>query len=604
MQNIEYLKEKVRNLPYSPGVYLMKDENGTVIYVGKSKALRNRVGQYFLSSSGHSPKTAKMVSNVCDFEIIITKTEFEALVLECSLIKKYRPKYNILLKDDKGYSYIKFTLGASYPELSVVTSVKDDGARYFGPYMGKGAAAGAVAALREALKLPTCSRKFPRDIGKERPCLNYHLGKCCAPCNGEISEKQFRGLCEQAAQLLEGKHIGLIGSLEHEMTEAAENLRFEKAAILRDRVAAVKKITEKQNIISGAFADTDVISVSTASVKGCIVVLHYISGTLLGKETQLLGEISAEYCPEILGQFIVHYYSSRRQIPAEILISHEIDGIDAISAWLKSLCGHKVTVAKPQKGIKRSLIELASKNALDEALRSETAEQRDSKILSMLSELLGLPDIPNRIESFDISHTAGENIVAGMVVFENAKPKRSEYRKFNIKYVDGQNDTACMAEVVRRRFIDMLEHKHGFENSPDLLLLDGGIGQVNAINEQLAELNISVPVFGMVKNNKHRTEAIVTSDGKKIGITATPALFGFIGKIQEEVHRYSITFHREKRSKAAYKSALDKISGIGSKRKATLLKHFKTISAIKSADINILTKFVPYSIALELKEKL
>lgn len=604
MQDLEYLKDKVRNLPHSPGVYIMKDENDVVIYVGKSKALRNRVGQYFLSPSGHSPKTAKMVSNVRDFEIIITKTEFEALVLECSLIKKYRPKYNILLKDDKGYSYIKFTLQNPYPRLSVVTSIKDDGAKYFGPYLGKGAANGAVQALQEALKLPSCTRHFPRDIGKDRPCLNRHLGKCIAPCSGDVSEKQFRTLCNQAAQLLEGKHIGLVSSLEEEMTKAAEALRFEKAAVFRDRIAAIKKVTEKQNIISGAFADTDVIAVNFGSVKSCIVVLHYISGTLLGKETRLLGEISTEYCSDILSQFISQYYSQRHQIPAEILTSHETESPEAISEWLKSLCGHKVSIIHPQKGIKRSLVELASKNAYDEAIRSETEEQRANKLLSMLSELLGLHKIPTRIESFDISHTSGENIVAGMVVFENAKPKRSEYRKFNIKYIDGQNDTACMAEVIQRRFEDLLENKPGFENPPDLLLLDGGIGQVNAVAEQLRALNISVPLFGMVKDDKHRTRAIVSTDGNEIGLTSTPALFGFIGKIQEEVHRYSVSFHREKRSKSAYKSALDSINGIGAKRKAALLKYFKSISAIKSADINILTKFVPYAVALELKEKL
>ena len=604
MQDLDFLKEKVHRIPYCPGVYIMHDKDGAIIYIGKSKSLRNRLGQYFLTQSGHTPKTAKMVSCVYDFETIVTKSEFEALVLECSLIKKYKPKYNILLKDDKGYSYIRFTLNDEFPRLSVVTKPVSDNAKYFGPYLSRGSAKNAIAALSDALKLPTCPRKFPRDIKKERPCLNYHLNKCIAPCTGNISLEQFREVCEQANLLLTGKYESLSRKIEEDMNKAADALLFERAAALRDRLAAVKKIGQQQNVLSGAFSDTDVIGFSCSTVKCCVVVLHYIKGRLLSKETQVFDGHSICDAGDILSQFIIQYYEERHYIPDEILVSHETDNISDTEKWLCERSGHKVCLHVPKRGDKLRLIELAVQNALTEAVQRETSEQRDSKLLTLIADLLGLDAPPVRIEAYDISNTSGENIVAGMVVFENARPKRSEYRKFGINSFDNQNDTACIAEVIARRFSDMINKKEHFEKCPDLVLIDGGEGQLHAAMSELERLNLNIPVFGMVKDDKHRTRGIITPSGNEIGLLATPAAFSFIGRIQEEVHRFSIEFHRKLRNKKNYTSALDKIEGIGEKRKLALLKHFKSITAIKDADIETLSSVVPRSIAEKIKNML
>ncbi len=601
----EKLLAKARELPLTPGVYLMKDTSGEIIYVGKSKALRNRVSSYFHLGAAHTPKTAKMVSCVNDFDVIITKTEFEALVLECTLIKKYAPKYNILLKDDKGYPFIRFTLNEPYPSMSVVSKPAKDKAKYFGPYGGRNAAHNAISALRDGLKLPDCRRKFPRDIGKERPCLNYHLGKCVAVCTGNVSEEEYKALCEQAEMLLEGKYESLYRDIEKDMFKASDELRFELAAQLRDRMTAVKKLGEKQRITSFAMADKDVIGFGCSESQSAVVVLHYIGGTLLDKETYFTGYCTEEDAGEVLSDFITQYYAKRRTAPHEIIVSHEVEDIDVIGELLSELCEKKVWVHTPRKGEKKAMAGIAAANAKDEAFLLEQKEKRTGKALLMLQSALKLDAVPNRIESYDISNTSGSNIVAGMVVYENGKPKKNDYRRFRIKDItDTQDDIACMREVIRRRFTELKNENEKFNIIPDVILMDGGINQTKAAKEELEKLNISVPVYGMVKNEKHRTRAIVSPDGEEIGLTATPALFGFVGRIQEEVHRYSIGYHRTLRGKTGYSSALDGVKGVGDVRKTALLKKFKSIAAIKRADEAELAKVVPPNIAKKIKESL
>mgnify|MGYP002561427638 CR=1 FL=1 len=595
--HIEELKNKALALPNLPGVYIMKSASEEVIYVGKAKILKNRVTQYFRNTASHTPKTRSMVEHVNTFDIIVTTTEFEALVLENSLIKRHRPKYNILLKDDKGYPFIRLSVRDRFPVFSIVSKPAEDGAHYYGPYGGRGAAKLAINTILETLKLPTCSRRFPRDIGRERPCLNRHLNRCLAPCDGSLSEEGYRALIGEAEQLLQGSYQTLADSISAQMEEAAEALEFERAALLRDRLKAVEQIGRHQKVVAGALADTDVIAFHQGQVRACVTVLHYIAGTLLEKEVSLFDGCSVDDSGEVLESFLKQYYSRRKIVPKNVLLSQELDDMDLIAAWLEDICGKKPKIFRPQRAEKLRLVEMALENAADEVRRAETAQERVSKSLSLLSEKLGIGHAVSRMEAFDISNTAGSEVVAGMVVFQDARPVKSAYRRFKIKTVAGQDDPACIHEAVSRRVRHFVEGDTKFTPLPDVLMIDGGITQTRAAQRALSEQGVDVPVFGMVKDDHHRTRALIAPDGREIGIVGIPALFSLIGRMQEEVHRYSIEYHRALRAKRGYGLTLDEIPGVGATRRQALIRAFKTVENVKNASFEALCEVVPQNVA-------
>lgn len=592
------LKSKVLALPYEPGVYIMKDRQGEVIYVGKAKALKNRVSQYFQSDSRHSPKTRKMVSHIWDFDIIVTESEFEALVLENSMIKKYKPKYNILLKDDKGYPYIKVTTSKPYPAFSIVSKPQADADRYFGPYPSRRAARQAIDTICEALKLKTCRRVFPRDIGKERPCLNQHLGRCVAPCTGKVPPEEYAALMGEAIALLEGDYKRLVRELEARMLEASEELQFERAALLRDRMKAVSALGEKQKVVAGSFADLDALAFVQGQTKGCVVVLHYLGGALQDKEYTIIDGATSEDAGEVLGAFLKQYYSLRQAVPKTVLLSDAIEDMPAVADFLGSIAERKIELAVPQRGKRHDLTRLAAKNAAEEIARVETGQERRLKSLELLQGMIGLDHPPELLESYDISNFAGADTVGSMVVFERAQPKRSRYRRFQIeRAAQGQDDYASMAEMLTRRLQRWKDGDEKFMPLPDAFLIDGGLGHVRTAQTVLDSFGVTTPCFGMVKDDHHRTRGLVAPDGREFGISTVPAVFALIGRIQEETHRFAITYNRSLGAKRMRGSTLDKIEGVGEKRRADLLKHFKTIDAIKRAPVDELRRVVPLSTA-------
>lgn len=595
------LNAKARLLPKQPGVYIMRDRSGGVIYVGKAKALKNRVVQYFQKNAEHTPKTANMVKAACDFDIIVTKSEFEALLLECSLIKEYKPKYNILLKDDKGYPFIRLTVREAYPRLSVASKKTDDGAKYFGPYGGRFAARDAIQAVSEALGLPTCKRVFPRDIGKTRPCLNLHLKKCIAPCAGGISADEYKKRISDAVLLLEGKSAALMDIMKAEMNRASDALEFEKAAGLRDRMAALDRLNRRQSVTAGIFSDLDAVVYAQGQTCAAVVVLHFIRGTLLSKETSFLNGLSTGDGAEAISGFVKQYYSEERAIPDLILLSEEIDDRGQIERLLSDKRGKRIEIAVPQKGKKREIIDIAVSNAADELNRAETREKKAAKSLELLSQITGVPDV-ERIEAFDVSNTGGRETVAAMVVFEGRGFQKSEYRKFRIKTVEGQNDVASIAEAVERRLANYLGGNEKFKRLPSLMLIDGGAQQAKAAASAISSSGLAIPVFGMVKDEGHRTRALVSENGQEIGIKTLPALFALIGRIQEETHRFAIDFHRTLRGKAGYASGLLGIPGVGELRRNALLCKFRTVKAIRTASSEELSKVVPKDVARAIRD--
>jgi len=592
-------KEKALKLPQKPGVYIMKDKMNSVIYVGKAKKLYNRVNSYFRNNSSHNSKTRLLASQIVDFDYIVTDTEFEALVLENSLIKKHKPKYNILLKDDKGYPSIRLS-DEPFPRFSIVSKPMNDGARYFGPYGGRVESKRAVETVSQLLKLPTCKRRFPTDIGKGRPCLNSHIGRCDAVCSGAVSQEEYNARIERAAMILSGKTNELIKHLDSEMQKHAERLEFELAARLRDEVRAVKALNVKQKIISGMMADTDVFALFAGESKTVFCILHYIDGALLESETREIDTPVYADLNELLEEFLVRYYSGRTVLPKEIYLQYEIATAEAVSCWLSSEKGSKVSLCTPKRGEKLKQVKMAEQNAMEKALLLMEKQEKEKRVLGDLKKVLNLQELPLRIESYDISNTSGVEMVAGMIVFKNASPMRSEYRRFKIKTLQAQDDPKAMREVVSRRFIRYLDGDDKFSNKPDLILLDGGLLQTKAVVSFLEEKNINIPVFGMVKDDKHKTRAIIDAFGNEIGISANPAIFRFVSAIQDEVHRYSIAYHRKLRDRAVVESELTKIAGIGKKRADELLTKFKSISAIKNAGVDELSKVLPESVANEL----
>lgn len=580
----EQIKERVRKLPLSPGIYLMKDKTGKIIYVGKAKALKNRVSNYFGPEERLNTKTRQLVRHIDDFDIIVAGSEFEALVLENSMIKKHKPKYNILLKDDKGYPYIRLNVNAPYPEFKVVSKPLRDDAKYFGPYPSRGAARGAIDAINEAFSLKACAKSFPRDIGKDRPCLNHHLGRCAAPCTGKISSEQYRAHIAEATAVFEGNGKKLERELTEKMNEAAEEMQFERAAVLRDRVRSLQKISLKQNVVSGGFADLDVIAFVQGQTRACVCVLHYAEGALQDKEYTFFHLTESDEA-EVLSSFVKQYYASRNTAPKTVLLSADLEETEAVSEYLSSIAERKVELAVPQRGERKILVRLAEKNAAEEILRTEKQSERRHKSLELLQNVTGMIALPLRLEAYDISNFAGQDTVGSMIVFAEGKPKKSEYRKFKIaSAANGQDDYASMREMLTRRVKRYVDGDEKFSPLPNAFLIDGGLGHVRICKEVLDSFSLDTPCFGMVKDDKHRTRALIAPDGREFGISATPALFALVGRIQEEVHRFAITYNRQLGSKRMRGSTLDKIEGIGEKRRMELLKYFGSIANIKNAE--------------------
>lgn len=595
MFNIE---EELKNLPNQPGVYIMHGKNDVIIYVGKAKILKNRVRQYFQNSANHTPKVRAMVSNIEYFEYIVTDSEIEALALECTLIKKHRPKYNILLKDDKQYPYLKVTINEEWPKIFKTRTLKNDGAKYFGPYMGVNTIKNTLDIIQKIFMPPSCSRKFPQDIGKGRPCLNYHIKNCFAPCTGNVSNKEYRKIYFDICAFLEGGHKELLKELEARMKEASANTEFEKAADLRDKIKAIRAIDEKQKVInSDKQNDKDVIAVSTDEERAFAEIFFIRSGKLCGRENYRIEDTDSLKPEEIITDFVKQFYQESAFIPDEIITQHPVMESELISRWLSGVKGRKVIITYPQRGEKVRLVEMAAKNsdiALNNFNINKLRAEDKKKAAFNTAEYLGLDKPVRIIEAYDISNISGTDNVASMIVFENGKPLRSRYRKFKIKSFEGADDYRAMQEVLYRRLNEAREENEKIEAGllnpkdakflplPDVIFVDGGKGHVKAAEEMLEMTDTDIPVFGMVKDDRHRTRGLVTTDGE-IGINPTGAFFHMITRIQDEVHRTAISYHRSLRNKI--ESELDDIKGIGEARRNALLTELKSVENIKSSSI-------------------
>lgn len=593
MDKIAQLREKANKLPLLPGVYIMKDAQGGVIYVGKAKALKNRVTSYFRGE--HLPKVAAMVSHVDDFDVIVAATEFEALVLENSLIKRHMPHYNILLRDDKTYPFLRLDMREPYPAFTIVNRTAEDGARYFGPYGGRGVTKNILETLIKTLKLPSCTLRFPRDIGKARPCLNYHMKACEGWCTGETGQAEYRVRMEQAAQILSGESRELMRSLESEMLAASEELRFEKAAALRDRMRAVGELSNRQSVIRTARADTDAVGFFRGA-RTAFVVLHYTDGDLTGKDLELMPEPMEEDA-QAVSSLVRQYYIRRGAWPKVVLLPVEIEDREALTEMLSGMAGHRMELTVPQRGARREFYEAAQRNAREESVRAESEQERRNRLLETVRQMLSLEDIPRRIEAYDISNTGNFGIVSSMTVFEDGRPAKRKYRKFHMKTVTEQNDFASMRETILRRVQRFVDKDESFMPLPDVFFIDGGPGQVAAAEDALAEKGFHhIPVFGMVKDGRHHTRALTDRYGREIGLRQDPAVFSFVGNIQEETHRFAITYHKKLRQKTIA-SQLEEISGVGERRRKALMKEFGSVKKIREASVERLNAVVPQTTA-------
>ena len=581
----EELREKANDLPLLPGVYLMMDKTGKVIYVGKAKKLKNRVSQYFQDTASHNEKTRAMVSQVDHFDTIFVSSEFEALILENSLIKRHQPRYNILLKDDKGYPFIRLDTGASYPRFTLAGKAEEDGARYFGPFGGRRETRLAIEAVCGALKLPICSRQFPRDIGRERPCLNHHIGRCdgfCLP--GGPDQAEYRRRIRQAERIFSGHYRQLTAELQTEMEDAAEELNFEKAAALRDRIRAISVLGKQQQVIAGVCADTDVWGVYVGQVRSGCAVLHIEDGNLLGREVEVFPTAADEALPAVLAAVLQQYYLERGALPSEILLPEPVEDMETLAALLTGRAGHRVTLRVPQRGERAELLRMAGRNAREEVERITSDAERVNKTLEQLQQLADLPVLPRRMESYDISHTAGQDMVASMVVFADGKPLKRDYRRFQIKSLDHADDLRALQEVLQRRMQRYLDGDEHFSPLPDLLLMDGGRGQVSAAKAALAGTSLAdVPLYGMVKDDHHRTRAIVDSEGREIAINMNRGTFTFITAIQDETHRFANAYRKQQMRKKSYSSTLTEVPGVGPKTAKALMTQFKSVGAVREA---------------------
>ncbi len=590
------IQEELKKLPNSPGVYLMHDEHDEIIYVGKAKVLKNRVRQYFQGSRNKSSKILKMVENISYFEYIVTDSELEALILECNLIKKHSPKYNTMLKDDKGYPYIKVTVNEAYPRVIFARDMKKDKNKYFGPYKSASSVKDTIELLHKIYKIRTCNRNLPKDIGKDRPCLNYHIKQCKAPCMGYISEEEYRGQIEGVLNFLNGKYTDVIRMLEEKMYKASEEMQFEEAAGYRDLLFSVKEIAEKQKITNDDFEDRDIIAYAAEGNDAVVQVFFVRNGKLIGREHFYLKLSPHDTGNDILSSFIKQYYSGTPNLPRELFLSEEIEELELFEEWLTVKRGSKVKILVPKKGQKEKLVELAAKNAemvlAQDKDKVKRQAERTIEAAKQLFELLGIESKNDyRIEAFDISNTAGYQSVGSMTVHENGKPKKNDYRKFKIKTIVGPDDYGSMKEVLTRR----LEHglREGssavefgsFNRFPDLIMMDGGKGQVNVALEVNEKLGLNIPICGMVKDDNHRTRGLYFNN-QELPIDTHSEMFKLITRIQDETHRFAIEYHRNLRGKQQIKSILDDISGIGPKRRNALMRYFKSIERIKSADID------------------
>ncbi|MBO5494249.1 MAG: excinuclease ABC subunit UvrC [Eubacterium sp.] len=575
-------------LPQQPGVYIMKNKDKKIIYIGKAKKLKNRVSQYFGSHTNHGVKVYRMTQNVDDFDYILCDSEFEALVLEASLIKQHQPKYNILLKDDKGYHYIKITKG-DFPKIRECKKMENDSAQYLGPYTSGFSVKQAVEETLKIFKLPRCNKQFPRDYNKSRPCLNGFMGICSAPCAGRISQEEFRESIDSAIAFLKGGSVKAVKDMQAQMLECSENLQFEEAAKLRDRIKAIKNLEERQKVVSINVPEEDVFALVNGNKKACFEVIRFEQGKLTDSEYWLIDAV--EDIPASRFELIERYYSMRSRIPSRIAVDGEIEDEELLHQYLESERGKKLEIIHPQKGEHLSIVNMCIKNANEHLAQQQGRLGRELATLEELRQLLGLEKIPEYIESYDISHTFGADNVAGMIVFHNGRPMKSAYKRFSIKGFDGQNDVGSMNEVLTRRFNHYYndDEDSTFKILPDLILLDGGEPQVRAVLPVIRSMGLDVPVFGMVKDNKHRTRAIALNGGE-IEINSHRQVFTLVSTIQEEVHRFAITYHHKKHTKSTLSTSLTKIDGIGDAKAKALLKHFKTISAIKSASISELSQ--------------
>ncbi len=572
-----------------PGVYIMKNADGEIIYIGKAKALKNRVSQYFGSQNRHPIKVRKMVENVDRFDYIVTGSEFEALVLECSLIKQHSPKYNILLKDDKGYSYIRISEG-EYRKISAVFNKKDDGSEYIGPYLSSYSVRQSVDAANKIFKLPQCNKVFPRDFGKSRPCLNYYISQCCGLCTGKIKKSDYDEAVDGAIAFLKGDSRDIIADLRVKMEKAAEELDFEQAAKLRDRINSIERIKEKQKVVYKSVEEQDVFATADIDGSVCLAVLRFSNGRLFDSEHFFFDDPGDK--ESMRSDFITSYYSMRDNIPKRVTVDGEVADRELLEQWLSEKKGKKVTVFVPARGEQLEIVNMCRKNAEEKLAIKKGRTGREIAVLDELKDLLGLKKTPEYIESYDISHTAGQDSVAGMIVFKGGKPYRKAYKRFSIKSFDGNDDYRAMNEVLTRRFSEYEKSKdstEGFGKLPDLILLDGGVGQVHAVEPVLREFGLKIPLFGMVKDNRHRTRAI-SGDGGEIAINSKRQVFTLVSEIQNEVHRFSVAYHHQKHAKRGLSLSLTEIEGVGEKRASALLKYFKTMTAIKNAEVDELSK--------------
>lgn len=586
---MKILRKKAMSLPLLPGVYIMKNADGEIIYIGKAKALKNRVSQYFGSQNRHPIKVRKMVENVDRFDYIVTGSEFEALVLECSLIKQHSPKYNILLKDDKGYSYIRISEG-EYRKISAVFNKKDDGSEYIGPYLSSYSVRQSVDAANKIFKLPQCNKVFPRDFGKSRPCLNYYISQCCGLCTGKIKKSDYDEAVDGAIAFLKGDSRDIIADLRVKMEKAAEELDFEQAAKLRDRINSIERIKEKQKVVYKSVEEQDVFATADIDGSVCLAVLRFSNGRLFDSEHFFFDDPGDK--EGMRSDFITSYYSMRDNIPKRVTVDGEVADRELLEQWLSEKKGKKVTVFVPARGEQLEIVNMCRKNAEEKLAIKKGRTGREIAVLDELKDLLGLKKTTEYIESYDISHTAGQDSVAGMIVFKGGKPYRKAYKRFSIKSFDGNDDYRAMNEVLTRRFSEYEKSKdstEGFGKLPDLILLDGGVGQVHAVEPVLREFGLKIPLFGMVKDNRHRTRAI-SGDGGEIAINSKRQVFTLVSEIQNEVHRFSVAYHHQKHAKRGLSLSLTEIEGVGEKRASALLKYFKTMTAIKNAEVDELSK--------------
>ncbi len=592
-EKLEYLRKKASQLPRTPGIYMMKDRNGKIIYVGKSRSLKDRVSQYFHLSTDANVKTVRMVSLIDDFETIFCDTEIEALTLENVKIKQYTPKYNILLKDSKSYPYIKLTMNEPYPRISMTRKRLSDGAKYYGPYSGMSVVYGVIGTLERSLGIPMCKRSFPRDIGKERPCIYKQLGRCVSPCDNTISQEDYYKVMQCASNVLRGNIKEAVDNLTNQMLDFANKEKFEDAARCRDSIEALKKLRDGQKVVGSPDDEYDIIATYSDNLSTCISVFYIRSGIISDSDTYLYGasELTTNEGFEHMSHFITDLYSKREYIPGEILLGFDFDDNELllVQEYLRNISKRAIKIRIPQRGDTKKLCDMVTKNAEEQAKQYKNKMEQDNKVLVKLSQMLSLDYVPNRIEAYDISNLGNEHITAGMIVYEDGKLLKSDYRVFKIKNQNGADDYSAMRETLKRRVEHLSDTTGSFSKAPDLILLDGGMAHVSAVKDVLYELGVDIPVFGMVKDEHHKTRTLVT-ESDEISIAKEQSVFVFVYKLQEEVHRFSVSKMDNAKRKTLKRSSLENIKGIGSAKSKAVLNHFKTLSALREASIDEIIK--------------